>query len=249
LASIEKRKLSDSVIEEIKRMMESGELKEGDKLPNQNEFAAQLGVSRASLREALHTLNLVGAIEQRPGMGTVIKSLNPTLWVDQLSPPLVSDAKATLELLEARRFIEVGVVELAVQHATKEDVQNLNALVQKMKVALKEDRMADYSRLDMSFHHQIAEAAHNRYMLHMFVNIRGMMEQFIREAFTVIPGLLQRSLTFHVSIYEGIRERDRKKAATSMKNHIQDIASALKQYYEADRDDPASSHVKGSTNG
>jgi GntR family transcriptional repressor for pyruvate dehydrogenase complex len=49
------------VIEEINRMILSGEVKEGDKLPNQNDFAAQLGVSRPSLREALHTLTLIGA--------------------------------------------------------------------------------------------------------------------------------------------------------------------------------------------
>ena len=59
MASIKRKKLSDSVIEEIKRMLLSGELQEGDKLPNQNEFAAQLGVSRPSLREALNTLTLI----------------------------------------------------------------------------------------------------------------------------------------------------------------------------------------------
>jgi DNA-binding FadR family transcriptional regulator len=57
------------------------------------------------------------------------------------------------------------------------------------------------------------------------------MEQFSREAFTVIPGLLQRSLTFHSNIYEGIKERNQCKASTSMKNHIQDIEHAFKDYY------------------
>jgi GntR family transcriptional repressor for pyruvate dehydrogenase complex len=53
MAAIKRKKLADSVIEEIKRMVDVGELKEGDKLPNQLEFAAQLGVSRPCLREAL----------------------------------------------------------------------------------------------------------------------------------------------------------------------------------------------------
>ena len=113
MAAIKRKKLGDAVLEEIKRMITDGELAEGDKLPNQNEFSAQLGVSRPSLREALHTLNLMGVIEQRPGLGTVIKSANPALW----------------------------------------------------------------------------------------------MEQFIREAFTVIPGLLEKSLGFHVNIYEGVKKR------------------------------------------
>ena len=99
MTAIKRKKLADSVIEEIIRRIESGELKEGDKLPNQNEFAAQLGVSRPSLREALHTLTLIGAIEQRPGFGTVIRAKNTARMAEHLSPPLVSDTTATMELM------------------------------------------------------------------------------------------------------------------------------------------------------
>jgi GntR family transcriptional repressor for pyruvate dehydrogenase complex len=232
MAVIKRKKLGDAVLEEIKRMITDGELGEGDKLPNQNDFSAQLGVSRPSLREALHTLNLMGVIEQRPGLGTVIKSANPALWLEQLSPPLVSDAKASLELLEARRFIEVGVVELAVLNATAQDIKDIGEIIRQMKPALEKEQLKKYSELDMAFHEHLAIASHNRYMKHMFLTIRGLMEQFIREAFTVIPGLLEKSLVFHVNIYEGVKNRDARKAVTNMKKHIQDIHSSLEQYYQ-----------------
>jgi GntR family transcriptional repressor for pyruvate dehydrogenase complex len=232
MAAIKRRKLADAVIEEIKRMLANGELAEGDKLPNQNEFAAQLGVSRPSLREAMHTLNLIGAIEQRPGMGTVIKSANPGLWAEKLSPPLVSDETASIELIEARRFIEVGAVELAVAHATAKDVRKMGALVRDMQRALDEGRPREYSALDMEFHYQIASAAHNRFVLHMFVTLRGLMEQFIREAFIVVPGLIERSLSFHQRIYETIRDRNAPAATAAMKQHIQDIQTALENHYQ-----------------
>jgi len=77
--------MADAVVDEIKRMIECGELTEGEKLPNQNEFASQLQVSRTSLREALRILDLRGAIEQRPGYGTVIKKFNPILYSSSLS--------------------------------------------------------------------------------------------------------------------------------------------------------------------
>ena len=95
--------------------------------------------------------------------------------------PIVSDAHATLELIEARRFIEVGVVELAVNNATGKDIQKMGKLIDDMTIALKQERPKDYSELDMAFHHQIAAASHNRFMLHMFVTIVGFMEQFMRE--------------------------------------------------------------------
>lgn len=235
MAAIKRQKLAESVIEEIKRMINSGELKEGDKLPNQNEFAAQLGVSRPSLREALHTLTLIGAIEQRPGLGTVIKAANPALWAEPLSLPLVFNAQASLELIEARRFIETGVTELAVTNATTENVQKLGKLVKDMERSLKESQPKNYSQLDMEFHHQVARASHNRYMVHMFNTIRGLMEQFIHEGFILAPGSMDRSFKYHKNIFRGIKERDVRRAVTYMKNHINDIRNVLIKHYQSER--------------
>ena len=106
MASVKEKKLAESVIEEIKRMIVDGELKEGDKLPNQNEFAVQLGVSRPSLREALHTLALIGAIEQRPGLGTVLKQLDPKLWADQLALPWYQMSNPLLNSLKPGVFLK-----------------------------------------------------------------------------------------------------------------------------------------------
>jgi GntR family transcriptional repressor for pyruvate dehydrogenase complex len=232
MTAIKRKKLADSVIEEIIRRIESGELKEGDKLPNQNEFAAQLGVSRPSLREALHTLTLIGAIEQRPGFGTVIRAENTARMAEHLSPPLVSDTAATMELMEARRYIELSVVDLAVERATDEDLTELKSSIRAMKDALEQDRPDDYTQADLAFHYQIASAAHNRFLIHLFVTIRGLMEQFMREAFTVRPRLLDKSMKFHTLIYEGIRDRNREKALDQMKQHLESIETALADYYQ-----------------
>ena len=101
-----------------------------------------------------------------------------------------------------------------------------------MDTALQEDRTDEYSLIDMKFHNQIAQASHNRYMVHMFITIRGLMEQFIREAFIVFPGLLKRSLKFHKGINNAIKKRDKKKAAKVMSDHIQDIQNSLQDYYK-----------------
>ena len=132
MASINKKKLADSVIEEIKRMIQNGELKKGDKVPNQNVFAAQLGVSRTSLREALSTLTRIGVFEQRPGFGTVLRSPIPALFTDHLAPPLISDRQASIELIEARRFIETGTAKLSVKNASSEQISEMGFLIKEM---------------------------------------------------------------------------------------------------------------------
>jgi GntR family transcriptional repressor for pyruvate dehydrogenase complex len=232
VAAIKRTKLADSVIEEIKRRLLSGELKEGDKLPNQAEFAIQLGVSRPSLREALHTLSLVGAIEQRPGFGTVIRARIPILYANHISPPLMSDHQATLELINYRRYIEVGMVELAVKNATENDILKLESTVVRMRDALDKGKTDVYVESDVAFHFSLAEASHNRFILHQIVNIRGFLEQFMQESFGVLPGMFERSFKFHVDIFNTIKRRNVKEARSSMDKHIQDIQNGLERYYK-----------------
>jgi len=232
LSLIKTKKLSDFIIEEIKNRVIKGTLREGDKLPNQDEFAAELGVSRSSLREALQTLSLIGVIEQRPRRGTVIKSGNPELWTGNIMPPLVSDHKSMLELIAARRHIELGTAEMAVTNATMSDIQKMERLIKKMPTALKNNQVKEYTDLDLKFHYAVAVAAHNQYMLHMFITIRQLMGQFIMEAFSVLPDLLERSLAFHVNIYNGIRERNKKVVLMNMEKHIQDIENTLLNFYK-----------------
>lgn len=231
MASINKKKLADSVIEEIKRMIQSGELKEGDKLPNQNVFAAQLGVSRTSLREALSTLTRIGVIEQRPGFGTVFRSRIPALFTDHLAPPLISDKQATIELIEARRFIEIGAAELAVKNASPEQINEMGLLIKEMPRSLKEGRIDDYIEQDVTFHFSIAKASHNRFLVNLFVTIRGFMEQYMRESFHLLPYMLERSLKFHQNIYQAIKGGSRSKAVSQMEKHILDVQKAIQQYY------------------
>jgi GntR family transcriptional repressor for pyruvate dehydrogenase complex len=231
MASINKKKLADSVIEEIKRMIQSGELKEGDKLPNQNAFAAQLGVSRTSLREALSTLTRIGVIEQRPGYGTVLRSRIPALFTDHLAPPLISDKQATIELIEARRFIEIGAAELSVKNASPEQINEMGLLIKEMTRSLKEGRIDDYIEQDVSFHFLIAKASHNRFLVNLFVTIRGFMEQYMRESFHLLPWMLERSLKFHQNIYQAVKGGSHSKAVFQMKKHILDVQRAIQQYY------------------
>lgn len=85
---IQKIRLAESVIKEIKDMLLRDELSEGDKLPNQIEFASQLGVSRTVLREALQTLSDFGVVQQRPKIGTIIVSTAPLIYSKFLQSPL-----------------------------------------------------------------------------------------------------------------------------------------------------------------
>ena len=231
MASINKTKLASSVITEIKRMITDGELKEGDKLPNQHEFAARLGVSRTVLREALQTLTMLGVVEQRPKYGTTIKAVAPLLYTSHLEAPFMDDPRAGVELLEARRFIEMGAVELAVQHATPEQIQNLEVLLDEMQALLDAEDTLGYSQKNLAFHLLIAEASHNRFLAHLLTTIRGFMEKWT--LITVLPVLLDKSLGSHREIYTGIKERNQARAVKAMAQHINDFKASMELYFSS----------------
>lgn len=228
---IAKKKVSESVLEEIRRMILSGELKEGDKLPNQNEFAAALGVSRPSLREALQILTQAGAIEQKPGVGTVLVSRTPALLIDRVDLPLISDAETTVELMEARRLIEVGMVRLAVARAEEQELEEIGRVLNAMEESAEPSRMKEYVEWDLMYHHLIALSAHNRFVKALFQNIRLAFEQFLKESFSVMPYMLDRSLEDHREIYQALRARDPEKASKAMARHISHVEKAMERYY------------------
>jgi GntR family transcriptional repressor for pyruvate dehydrogenase complex len=230
--SEKKPKLSDIVIIEIKEMIRRGDLRLGDKLPNQNEFAQQLGVSRPSLREALTQLTRLGVFEQKPGVGTILKAANPDLWAEHPVSPLLSDSAATIELTEARKSIETVVVQYAVNRITDAEIDALAEHIANMETAIEQHDYDTYLAKDVAFHFQIARAAHNRYVTHMFVTIRSLMEQFINEVFVEIPELLSNSFRHHVAIFEAIRARDQELAVQRIQEHIEDVRISLVTYYQ-----------------
>jgi GntR family transcriptional repressor for pyruvate dehydrogenase complex len=230
MVPIKKKKLGDEVLDEIRRMILSGELQDGDKLPNQNAFAAELGVSRTSLREALHTLNLAGAIEQRPGFGTVIRT-GIVLSGQPSAFPWSAEPSAIMELFEARRLIEVGAAELAARNASEGEIASLEGLVEQMREALGGGRVSEYTEQDVAFHQLIAQASHNQFIAHFFGTMQGFMERFIRESFTVFPEILKRSFQFHTGILDAIAKRNGKAASFRMRRHIEEIRKGLEDYY------------------
>ncbi|MFH2112997.1 MAG: FCD domain-containing protein [Spirochaetota bacterium] len=220
------------MVEEIKNMVRTGQLHQGDKLPNQNDFAEQLGVSRPSLREALNRLTKLGIIAQSPGVGTILKAENPDLWVENPPGPLLADSTATLELVEARLCIEALAVEYAVDRMTKSELTALAQSVHKMRQAITKGDYRSYLREDVSFHCQIANASHNRYFIHMHVTLRGLMQTFTNDMYEHFPDLVSNSFDHHQGIFESIQARDKERAVREIRSHIEDLRLCLLQYYK-----------------
>lgn len=211
------------IVEEIKGKIIRGELREGDKLPSQDQFAQSLGVSRGTLREGLNQLLLMGIIEMRQGSGTYVRSVTPSSFMESLSPALMMNKSSAIELLDARLYIEGAVASLAARKATKEDIQGLRSLLEDMRKNLKEGNIKGFISHDLQFHLMIAESSKNRVLMKVVETIRDALYEFITEFFSIKPETVKNALEFHARIFTAIESRNHQEAKKQMESHIRSL--------------------------
>lgn len=150
--------LADSIAQRISKMIdEEGRFQPGDKLPNENEFSAELGVSRSTLREAIKILTTGGALEIQRGRGTFVTA-NAVVHADSLN-----DITTGLEdLFEMRLMFEPDCAYLAAQRATEEEIATICKWGEEVekKILSGEDRTFE----EQKFHESIANATHNSFV-------------------------------------------------------------------------------------
>ena len=154
------------VAEKIKSMILTNQLKPGDRLPSENELVSLLRVSRATIREAFHALELLGLIEVRPGAGASVKNtniFNVLGFSDSgLNILLVSESFTLIEILEVRKILETSIVELVLKNGTSEDFEVMDEILAGMASSLYDE--IGFKSADMKFHYELARMTKNRFL-------------------------------------------------------------------------------------
>ena len=115
-----KSMLADSTAQKIKSMIEGGNFSVGDKLPNENDFASQLGVSRSTLREAIRTLTASGMLEIKRGKGTFVTA-NTIIE----SSDIAEISSGLDDLFEMRLMFEPDCAYYAALRATDDEIETI----------------------------------------------------------------------------------------------------------------------------
>jgi len=219
--------LIDSIVEEFKGKIFSGEYKCGDILGSQNELAQSLGVSRASLREALKRLEMMGLVESKQGVGTFLKKITPSDFMNPLSSFIVIDKKSAFELLEARLYIEGSLAAMASLRATEDDLQQLEDILSSMRHLAAAHEIQEFIKKDVQFHYAIAKASNNDIMIKIAEILRDLLRQLISKIFESypekLPETMEQTINFHQAIFTAIRNRDPDAARMRMEEHIWDV--------------------------
>jgi GntR family transcriptional repressor for pyruvate dehydrogenase complex len=216
-------RLPDALSSMLEKVLLQGQVPAGARLPSERELAAQLGVSRASVREAIHELLLKGLVERRPGRGTVVVNADGGGLGDSLLGVMAPGSRDLRSILDFREAIEPPITSRAALRATPADLRNLRAAVAEMEKA---GSRADFAALDRRFHHLVARATHNP-LLWRLVEITAEWMASIRQDALQSPQRRTASLFGHQAILDAIVDHDASAAAAATVEHIREIGSIV----------------------
>jgi GntR family transcriptional repressor for pyruvate dehydrogenase complex len=181
---IERKRLTDQIIEHIVSMISGGELKAGDMLPPEPELMRQFGVGRGSLREAIGALSLTGILSVRPGHGTQVVASDDTFLKKPLEWSASIRNETVEELIEARIVIEEAVAGVAAAKATDEDIAELKHILEQIDAVKKNKKKT--VQYDVVFHLAVAKASHNRVLLRTVSELKHLMRTWMEQNATFV---------------------------------------------------------------
>jgi GntR family transcriptional repressor for pyruvate dehydrogenase complex len=217
--------VTDEAIEKIKSMIVSGALRPGDRLPKEAALAADLGLSRSSLREAVRALSLVNILDVRRGDGTYVTSLKPPLLLEALTFIVDFHRDDTvLELLQVRRILEPAAVALAAERITDEQGEALRSLLGGLGP---DSAVPELVANDLEFHRQIVAAAGNSMLCSLLETLSGPTTRARVWRGLTQEGAAERTLAEHRAILDALTGHDPEAARSWATVHIAGIEQWL----------------------
>lgn len=216
-------KLFELVARQIERRILE-HLQPGQALPSERELVRMFAVSRASIRDALRKLEVMGLVEPRQGVGTVVREPRAETLAAPLTGVLLQKRKMISELLEVRRMLEPALARRAALHASAEQIRAMEEILarQEAKIRSREPCVEE----DSEFHYAITLAAQNEVLLRI-VDVLMVLLRKTRERSLETAGRQEKSLAGHRRILRALARGDARGAEAGMRRHLAEIETLV----------------------
>jgi GntR family transcriptional regulator, transcriptional repressor for pyruvate dehydrogenase complex len=238
-APLKTKRAFEEISAEIKRMIFSGVLKPGDRLPSEGELGSQFGVSRQTIREAVRRLELAGFIVIQKGasggplvVDTILNSIG-----DSFLDAFQMKKMTTDELTRARVEIEKMVVRNLFGVINKGDIASIRKSIEETKRKLAQGKMPFGD--DLRFHKLLARATHNYVFVVMVESLMAVVAHYM--SFVDIGAARwSKAIRAHELIIDAIEKGDESGAMKEMENHIRRADRPYRRYEKsrAGQDEP-----------
>jgi DNA-binding FadR family transcriptional regulator len=213
LQVVEPRRLYRQIADQIAGLIAAGEFKPGSRLPAERELATKLGVSRASVREAIISLEIGGLVEVRIGTGIFVTASSAGRRERDVGP-------GPFELLSARKLIEGEIAALAAANASDHDIEGLRETVRRMESNVDDFGVREDS--DRDFHLRLAKASGNGSLELVVEGLWAQRAELwgrMQEHFHTTD-LARQTIRDHAAIVKAIAAHDASGARAAMRRHI-----------------------------
>jgi DNA-binding FadR family transcriptional regulator len=230
-----RRGTSEDVVERLATEIQDGTLAPGQRIPSERHLAAQLGVSRPMLREALRRLGERGLLEVRAGRGSFVSGTAARAPLRPLDSHYRRRGTTARQLSEARLMLECETASLAAERATPEQVTEIARVLEALEASA---APLDAVRNDLAFHLAVAHAAQNPVIESMLESIAGLTAELMVRS-VGDPAVAARSAPYHRLAYEAIARRDPPGAREAMRTHLSVASETFGEDYDQTLDSMA----------
>jgi GntR family transcriptional repressor for pyruvate dehydrogenase complex len=215
---VSRPRLYEQVAQQILAWVRESGLEVGDRLPPERDLAVRLGVSRATVSQALVAMEVVGVIHVRHGDGAVlVDSTGSSKVVDALR----RHAQQLPAIIEAREALESKLATLAAVRRTEADLARINSALADMERDIAAGGRGVEG--DEAFHAAVTIAGHSALLQRLMSEISDLIKETRLESLSQ-PGRPQESLEGHRAIADAIRDRNPDAAAAAMRTHIEKVS-------------------------
>jgi len=222
---VQKKNTYEIIIEQLKALIISGELKPGQKLPGERTLSKKFGASRNSLRLALKVLEFMHLVEIRHGLGVFVTSkenMNQAVlnfnWLEY------SRKHPLMDLIEARKCYEPFMASLCAQNASDKKIREMESDLKSMEESLRrKEHGAEQASI---FHELIIDSTQNFVLRQIGIMLKSLMDESKKVSLSRLEHTSQ-SLEEHKEILEAIKNRNPDEASARMLNHIESVQKHL----------------------
>lgn len=221
IKSIEVESPTDKIIQQLKQLIVSGQLKPGDRLPAERVLAEKLGVGRSYVREAIRKLEFFGLLKTSPQSGTYVSGYSIKMIEGVLTDIINFNKDDFSALIEARYYMEINAARLAAMRRTDEDLALIRSAVEDYdnKINSKQDAIQE----DMFIHLRIANATKNSVFESMLLMLLPDIIRNIVEKKICGDNRGLKAISEHHEILQAIADQDADAAGEAMSRHLDDI--------------------------
>jgi GntR family transcriptional repressor for pyruvate dehydrogenase complex len=224
LKAVRKKRAYEDIVKQIRHLVEKGRLKRGDQLPTERDLSETFKVSRATVREAIFSLETMKLVDRRQGDGTYVIASSEEALIQPLATTLFHEKDDLIDIFFLRKIVEPEVAQLAAESTTPEEINELEEVLKEQEEEVVKGK--DPIQADSEFHHQLARMARNRVLERLLLALLDLLSK-TREKYLQTEERKQKSIQGHREILMAVKNGNSKGARQAMHRHLQNVEDIL----------------------